>query len=115
MKLLIADDNAFMRRLIRQIIGHYFHEVFECENGYEAIKSYKLHRHDWVLMDLEMPNINGITATRIIREVFPMARVIILTKYDDEFYRQIAQEVGAFAFATKDNLLNIWTLMGRDH
>lgn len=115
MKLLIADDNAFMRRLIRQIVGNYFQEVFECDNGFSAIQFYKLHQPDWVLMDLEMPNINGITATKIITEVFPEAKIIIVTKYDEEHYRLAAKEVGAFAFATKDNLLNIWTLMKTDH
>ncbi|MEK7725071.1 MAG: response regulator [Acidobacteriota bacterium] len=111
MKLLIADDNAFMRRLIRQIVGQYFQEIFECKNGFDAVQLYKLHQPDWVLMDLEMPSIDGLIATSIIKEVFPMAKIIIVTKYNDEPYRQAAKKVGAFDFIAKDNLLHIWSLM----
>jgi CheY-like chemotaxis protein len=113
MKLLIADDNAFMRRLIRQIVGSYFTDIFECENGFDAVQSYKKHEPDWVLMDLEMPYVDGLTAIENIKEIYPLAKIIIVTKYDEEPYRRAADKVGATAFATKDNLLNIWSIMGR--
>lgn len=113
MKLLIVDDNAFMRRLIRQIVGSYFAEIFESEDGFEAVQIYKKHEPDWILMDLEMPNVDGLTATKIIKKLNPAAKIIIVTKYDEKEYRRAAAEVGATDFAIKDNLLNIWSLMGR--
>lgn len=112
MRLLIADDNAFMRRLIRQIVGSYFNEVFECENGFDAVQSYNKNKPDWVLMDLEMPFVDGLTATGIIMKVHPLAKIIIVTKFDEEHYQKIAKEVGAFAFVKKDDLLKLWSLMG---
>ena len=111
MKLLIVDDNAFMRRLIKQIVGNYFTEIFETVNGFEAVKFYKKHEPDWIIMDLEMPIVDGLAATELIKKVYPSAKILIVTKYDEEPYRTAAAKVGANAFASKDNLLHIWSLM----
>lgn len=112
MTLLIADDNAFMRRLIRQIVGEHFLNIFECENGYDAVRLYKKHQPDWVLMDIEMPHLDGLMATEIIKKLFPPAKIIIVTKFADELYRKAAQNVGATAFSSKDDLLHIASYFG---
>lgn len=111
MVLLIVDDNVFMRSLIRQIVSSYFTEIIECADGFEAIQTYKLKEPDWVLMDIEMPIIDGLTATDLIRKIYPKAKIVIVTKHDDELFRAAAAKAGAIAFASKDNLFNIWSLM----
>jgi len=64
MKLLIVDDHALMRRLIRRLVNDLVTDVEECGDGSEALAAYNQHRPDWVVMDIEMSPIDGITATR---------------------------------------------------
>ena len=66
MKLLIVENNQDMRRLIVQIVRKLSDAIFECEDGSEALAAYREHQPDWVLMDIEMPLIDGISATRQI-------------------------------------------------
>jgi len=109
MKLLIADDNPSIRRLIRLIVGKNFDEIFECENGFDAVQSFAKHKPDWVLMDIGMPRVDGLMATQSIMKDYPDAKVIILSENMDESIRVFAKKIGARAFATKDDLLKIRT------
>jgi CheY-like chemotaxis protein len=104
MKVLIVDDNQAMRRLIRSILGGSV-EVFECRDGALALASYGALRPDWVLMDIRMPQINGIEATRRILSDYPEAQVIIVTDYDDERLRNSAEAAGACGYLLKEDLL----------
>ncbi|HXF43686.1 MAG TPA: response regulator transcription factor [Pyrinomonadaceae bacterium] len=104
MKLLIVEDNSDMRRLIRQFVGKYTDEVFECTDGSEALTFYKRHRPDWVLMDIEMNHTDGISATRQIKAAFPDARVVIVTNHNTAALREEAQAAGAQGYVLKENL-----------
>ncbi len=64
MKLLIVDDNAAVRRLIRSIVLPFAGEVFECVDGADALAAYQAHRMDVVLMDIRMSEVDGIEATK---------------------------------------------------
>ena len=110
MKVLLADDNAAIRQVIRRILHGLATEVCECGNGAEACALYATQQPDWVLMDVEMPEVNGIAATALIRANFPEARILIVTNYDDTSLRQAAQEAGASGYLLKDNL---WELRQR--
>lgn len=103
MKVLIVDDNPSMRRLIRGIVGD-IAEVFECEDGADAMPLYEQHRPDWVLMDIRMKAVHGIEATRHLLELDGAARVVIVTDYDDEGLRAAAYVVGACAYVLKEDL-----------
>lgn len=105
MNFLIVEDNENMRRMIRSVIRDLAGEVHECEDGAQALDAYAAHRPDWVLMDLRMRDVDGITATGRITSAFPEARVAIVTSYDDQDLRRASREAGASAYVLKENLL----------
>ena len=74
MKLLIVDDNAPMRRVIKAVVADQGHEIFECDDGSGALAAYREHQPDLVLMDLKMARMDGLAATRQIRQFFPESK-----------------------------------------
>ncbi|MCM3871437.1 MAG: response regulator, partial [Pyrinomonadaceae bacterium] len=62
MKLLIVEDNEQMRRTIKSFMDDIAEAVFECADGADALAAYELRRPDWVLMDIEMKRMDGISA-----------------------------------------------------
>jgi len=64
--ILIVEDNAAIRRLIRRAVAHLADEIYECEDGADALKAYSEHQPDLVLMDVRMPRMDGLAATRQI-------------------------------------------------
>jgi len=110
MKLLIIEDNPQMRQMIREVVADLAEEVTECADGQEAVAAYQaqqLSGEDRVLMDLQMPGVGGLEATRRIRAAFPDAQVIIVTQYDDQHWRTAAKEAGACGYLLKENLLEL--------
>jgi CheY-like chemotaxis protein len=107
MKLLIVEDNRQMGNLLKSLLSNIAERIFECTDGSEALECYRRHRPDCVLMDIKMESIDGIDATRQIIEVFPTARVIMVTDYDDTELREAAREAGACDYVVKENLLNL--------
>jgi CheY-like chemotaxis protein len=107
MKLLIVEDNARMRSMIRRIVSDYAEQIFECEDGSEATTVYAENRPDWVLMDIEMEGMDGLTAARLIISEFADAKIVFVTNYNDDAFRRSAREAGAFDYILKENLLDI--------
>ena len=114
MKVMIVEDNKNMREMIKQIIIKSVDgvaSISECSNGQEAIERYDQVRPDWILMDIQMEPIDGLTASRIIKNSHPKARIIIVTSYDDAMYREAARDAGVEAYVLKENLWKISELM----
>lgn len=114
MKVLIVDDNPIMRRLIKRLVLSPEDDCFECADGADALSAYEQHHldaTDWVLMDVEMAGMDGLTATRQLRSAHPEARIIIVTKHNDEQLRAAAFQNGAFGFVQKENLLELRALV----
>jgi len=107
MKILIVDDNAEMRRLLHDLLEDVAEEILECIDGGEACTAYEAHFPDWVLMDIRMQKLDGITATREITSAWPEARVMMVTDYDDAKLREAARLAGATEYVTKENLFEI--------
>lgn len=83
-KIMVVDDAQFMRvRLTKLLTGHGY-DVSEAENGEQAIKTYRSARPDAVLMDITMPEKDGLEALTEIRKFDPGARVIMLTALGQE-------------------------------
>lgn len=104
MKFLIADDDARMRQILRQIVAHLAGEIYEACDGVEAIAVCTAERPDWVLMDMRMKPVDGLHATAAIKDRFPETRVVIITQYDDAQLRAEALRAGACAYVLKENL-----------
>jgi CheY-like chemotaxis protein len=115
-KILIVDDSEPMRRTIKSLLGKVAGGFLECSDGDEAMAAYAKYRPDWVVMDLKMERVDGITATRQIVAGFPDAKVAILTSYDEPSLEKIAREAGASACLLKDDLLSLRRIVaGRKH
>lgn len=111
MKLLIVDDNPDTRKLIRTVVRKCSEDIIEGRSGTEAIASYIQYRPDWVLMDIEMLGMDGLTATRMIKRDYPEAKIIIVTMHDDARWRLAAQEAGAAGYVLKENLTQLPSLL----
>ena len=103
-RVLVADDHSLLRTGVANIINQEadLEVVAEAANGREAIDAFLLHRPDVVLMDLRMPEMEGVEAVRRIREIDPHARVVVLTTYDADEDIARALQAGAKAYILKD-------------
>ncbi len=104
MKILIVEDNLGIRRILRRVVDPIAAQVCECENGAQALTAYDQCLPDLVLMDIRMPGMDGLAATRQIRARHPRARVIMVTDYDEDDLRAAASESGACGYVLKQNL-----------
>jgi len=103
-RVLIVDDHALLRTGVANIINQEpgLEVVAEASNGREAIDAFLIHHPDVVLMDLRMPEMEGVEAVRRIREIDPHARVVVLTTYDADEDIARALQAGAKAYILKD-------------
>jgi two-component system nitrate/nitrite response regulator NarL len=103
-RLVLVDDSKFFRDALRSVLEKQpgLNVVAEAENGLAGVEKVKEHQPDVVLMDVAMPILNGIDATRIITSRFPGIKVIVLSVYDsDAGFSQKAYEAGAFSYFSK--------------
>jgi DNA-binding NarL/FixJ family response regulator len=102
-RVLIADDQSLVRAGFRLVLENHpdIEVVGEAANGEEAIHSARRLEPDVVLMDIRMPELDGIAATRAITEALPV-RVLVLTTYDLDEYVYDALQAGASGFLLKD-------------
>jgi DNA-binding NarL/FixJ family response regulator len=102
-RILTVDDHALMRNGIAGLVNGEpdIKMIAEAATGAEAIKQFKLHRPDVTLMDLQMPDMNGIEAIIGIRNDFPEARIIVLTTYSGDVQVVRALRAGARGFLLK--------------
>jgi DNA-binding NarL/FixJ family response regulator len=103
-KILIIDDHQLYREGIKRILE--FEEGFEIvgegEDGSDALQLVKKLKPDVVIMDINMPNMNGVEATRTLVRTFPNTKVIILSIHDDENYVSHALQTGASGYLLKE-------------
>ena len=103
-KVLIADDQRLMREGLATLLAlsDDIDIVAQAGDGAEAIELAKAHRPDVVLMDIQMPRVNGVEATQTIRSILPATQIIILTTFDDDEYLLNGLRAGACGYLLKD-------------
>lgn len=102
-RLVLADDHPLIRQALRNVLERYpeFEVVGEASDGNEAINLVNKLVPDVVIMDINMPGLNGIETTRIIKKAFPNIAVLVLTVYDDIPHILGIIEAGAAGYLTK--------------
>lgn len=102
-KILIVDDQNFTRQALQAILETEadFEVVGKATNGMEALKYLEQSQVDIIIVDLEMPQMNGLTVTQRIKERFPLTKVIILSSHDDKKSINAAVEAGAKGYLLK--------------
>jgi two-component system, NarL family, response regulator LiaR len=101
--VVVADDDPFARRVIVETLRRDGVTIAaEAQDGAEAVRRCLEHRPDVVLMDIVMPKLDGITATRRIVEAVPDQVVLLLTSSDDDEFGMLGLRAGAAGFLTKD-------------
>jgi NarL family two-component system response regulator LiaR len=103
-RVLLADDHALVRQGTRELLEREgdIAVVAEAGDGEEAVQLASSHRPDVVLMDVAMPKVNGIEATRRIKQDYPTIAVLVLSAYDDDQYVFALLEAGAAGYVLKD-------------
>lgn len=103
-KIAIIDDHQLFREGVKRILEfeRTFEVVAEGDDGSEALKIVEEHQPDVVIMDINMPHVNGVEATRKLVEKFPRTKVIILSIHDDENYVTHALQTGARGYLLKE-------------
>ena len=105
-RILAVDDHPLFRDGISALVSSQadMAVVAEASNGREAVKQFREHQPDITLMDLQMPEMNGLDAIITIRNEFPAARVIVLTTYTGDVQVMRAMQSGARAYLLKNSL-----------
>lgn len=104
MKIVIADDHPLFRSGVRNLLGttEDLEVVGEASSGDEALELAAALQPELILMDIRMPGLNGIEATRLIKERFPYVEVLVLTMFQDDQSVFTAMRAGAKGYVLKD-------------
>jgi DNA-binding NarL/FixJ family response regulator len=105
-RILIVDDHEIFRKGIRSLLESCasWEVCGEASNGLEAVEAARKLAPDIVVMDIGMPYVNGLQATKQIRKELPETRVLILSQHDSPHMLTTAAEAGAFAYVTKSQV-----------
>ncbi|MFO1478459.1 MAG: response regulator [Verrucomicrobiota bacterium] len=114
MKLMIVDDHAGVRDMIRQLASKPGDALCECSSGDEAVRVAPEFKPDFVTMDIRMPGMCSFTAARMIRQAHPDAQIVIVSSYDQPDLRRAAEEAGALGYVVKENLSVLPEMIGRN-
>jgi len=113
MKLMIVDDNKEVRIFLRSLFEDTADEIIECSDGLSAVRLYAEHHPDYVLMDIEMKRMDGLTATERIMKENPEAKIIIVTSHNNTNLKEAVKLLGAAAFVSKDNLFELENIINK--
>lgn len=102
-RVLLVEDQTIVRQGLKVILeqDENIKVAHEAANGQEAVNIVNMHTIDLIMMDVRMPKMNGIEATRMIRKQFPNIKILILTTFNDDEYAFQALKEGASAFLLK--------------
>jgi two-component system response regulator NreC len=104
-KIILADDHRIVRQGVRVLLEGEpdFNIIAEAKDGLEAVRMVERFHPDVLLLDLIMPEMNGLEVTRVVRKRFPKTNVVILTMHANEAYVLEALQAGAQGYVIKDS------------
>lgn len=104
-KIIIADDHCLVRTGLRRLIDDIddLSVIAEADNGNDAIRHVTELKPDVAILDINMPGLNGIETTEILRRDFPELKIVIVSMHSDELFPQRLIKAGANAYLTKDS------------
>ncbi len=104
-RILIVDDHPALREGLRSVLYLHpnFHIVGEAADGMEALDSVERLRPDLILMDLSMPRMDGVTATREIKKKWPKTKILAFTNHNAPEYLTAVLKAGADGYLSKDS------------
>jgi len=114
MHILLVEDNIKFRNTVKQVLQSKICEeirIIESDSGKEAVKLYKKFRPDWILMDINIEEQDGLSAAGEILAFDSNAKIIILTMYHDHEFIQISNVMGVQNFVLKEDLLIVPDLL----
>ncbi|MBQ9014021.1 MAG: response regulator [Bacilli bacterium] len=101
-KILLVDDEPLLRMDLRDILEDNGYEIIgEACDGFEAVEMCKRHKPDLVIMDIDMPILDGIKAGKIITKENLVGGLLLLTSFEDKEYIEKAKSIGAFGYLVK--------------
>ena len=101
--VLIVEDNELNMKLFHDLLDAHGYKTLQTRNGMEALALAREHRPDVVLMDVSMPDLNGLDATAQLKQEMPEVRVIVLSMHANEEYVLQALRAGASGYLLKDS------------
>ena len=103
-RIIVADDHKILREGLRTMLEktHGFDVVAEAENGFQTVQAAKKHKPEIIIMDITMPDMNGIEATRQILKDLPSTKIIGLSMHSDKKFVTEMIEAGASGYLLKD-------------
>ena len=107
MRLMIVDDNKLMRKTIIQMVAKKEDEILECCCGEEAVEKYSGFNPHWILMDIQMKEMNGFKAAEKILQQNPETNIAFVTNHNLDVYRETAKAIGINHYILKKNLFKI--------
>jgi DNA-binding NarL/FixJ family response regulator len=108
-RIFVVDDNASVRRYLRRVLeqNSNWHVCDEARNGQEAVDRFENIRPDLVVLDFQMPQMNGLDATRVIAKISPETPVLIVSLYLSKQLAEEARKVGARGACAKTDVSSV--------
>ncbi|MGM5482513.1 MAG: response regulator [Nanobdellota archaeon] len=100
-KVMTVEDSGLIRSIMRKILVSEGHEIVEVPSGKDGIIKYESEKPDLVFMDINLPDISGLDATKEIIDFDPEAKIVMCTIVDKDEYREKAKELGALSYLVK--------------
>jgi len=97
-KILIADDSTFMRNVLKDILSAKGHNLIMAENGKEALEKYNVEKPDLVLLDIIMPEVDGM---EVLKKIGKTAKIVVISAVGQDKMVEEAKELGALDYITK--------------
>ncbi len=100
-KILIVDDNDYTRLMLKGILVSGTHDVVEAKDGSEVMDAYEEHHPDIVMLDVVMPEKDGITAAKELVEKYPDAKIVIASAQQNSQLSESTEKIGVAGYVTK--------------